>query len=897
MSIHVPFLQKLLSRPRQVIGRFFSYLFRVSYLSHLRSGKFYTLLANIENQRMAAILSAIHEPTFAIDLSGKIFFWNRAMEEFSGLQAKDMLGKGEYVYALAFYSVRRPILVDCLGLPLEVVQAHYPKVIRNGEILISEAETENRSDKGRLRSGKGRIVFAVASPLYNRGGDRIGSMEQIRDETELRLAFAQITKLSLAVEQSPNGTVITDRHSNIEYMNQAFLDMYGYTQEELIGQPIGMLSSGNTPKRTVDAMWTSLNQEQSWKGEYINRRKNGEERVIFSRVSPIRQADGSIQNYLAIQEDMTERKRIGQELDRHRHHLQSLVTERTAELSALKEAAEAANEAKSAFLANMSHEIRTPMNGIIGLTRIVHQSTSNPEHQRQLAQVLETSQVLLGMINDILDISKIEAHKLVLEHTDFYLEPLILRQIALIRHDVENKGLQLLVKIPPELKDALNGDPLRIGQILLNFLGNAVKFTERGSITIEASLLETGLNENQQKQFRIRFNVIDTGIGIQPDVSARLFKAFEQGDISTTRKFGGTGLGLAISRRLAEMMGGEAGVESEEGNGSCFWFTVRVNSTEARAIDKPLDAPQTTSTDYESHVRALSEKYPGLRILLAEDNEINQEVAISLFNGTGFNIDLAENGVQAVEKARVTPYDLILMDIQMPIMDGLTATKQIRSFSWHQDTPIIAMTANAFAEDRAECMAAGMNSHLGKPVSPGLLYATMESLLLRAKKSLVLPPNAALATDPAPMDATTEPAAPSVQPTPKEQDPLAFLRGLENFDPETGLSSLGGRVKPYLRMLRKFALAQDSDSVALLSALQGILTPVSRDEARRLAHSLKGVAGTLGMPLLKDKAYQLEKALKENATESVVLELGSELTHMRGLLAQQLLELLPESDS
>ncbi|MEY4591234.1 MAG: hypothetical protein RIR18_129 [Pseudomonadota bacterium] len=800
------------------------------------------------------------------------------MEEFSGLKAKDMLGKGDYAYALAFYSVRRPILVDCLGLPLEVIQAHYPKVSRDGEILIAEAETEHRT-------GKQGVVFAVASPLYDPSGHRIGSMEQVRDETELRHAFAKITNLSLAVEQSPNGTVITNKHSIIEYMNEAFLDMYGYTREELIGQPITVLSSGNTPKRTVGAMWSALNQEHSWKGEFINRRKNGEERIIFSRVSPIRQPDGSIRSYLAIQEDMTERKRIGQELDRHRHHLQSLVTERTSELEALTEAAEAANEAKSAFLANMSHEIRTPMNGIIGLTRIVHQAITNPEHRRQLGQVLETSQVLLGMINDILDISKIEARKLVLEHINFYLEPLLRRQMDLIRYEAENKGLQLLVKIPPELKDALKGDPLRVGQVLLNFLGNAVKFTEKGSVTIEASLLETTIDEHHQKQFLIRFNVIDTGIGIPAAVCARLFQAFEQGDVSVTRKFGGTGLGLVISRRLAEMMGGEAGVESEEGKGSCFWFTVRINAGEAGMAAPPMTAVPST-TDHESHIRALGAKYPRLRILLAEDNEINQEVALSLFNGTGFMIDVAENGVLAVEKARTSPYDLILMDIQMPVMDGLTATKQIRSFSWHQNTPIIAMTANAFDEDREECMAAGMNAHLGKPVSPGLLYTTIESLL----------PDTGATHAPLITPIIPSLNAPST-PLSQEQDPLSLLRGLKNFDPETGLSSLGGRVKPYLRMLRKFALAQSGDSAALLSALQGIHTPASRDEARRLAHSLKGVAGTLGMPLLKEKASLLEGALKENVAESVILELGSELAPIRELLAEQLLALLPESET
>ncbi len=823
-----------------------------------------------------AILDCMPEPSFAIDLDGKVIYWNVAMEQLSGIRAKEMLGKGDYEYAKVFYRVARPILIDCVGLPMDVILAQYPGVQRAGELLVTKVETES------LRRGRGGVVSAMAAPLYDARGRRIGAIEQVRDETELHRAEERIRTLSLAVEQSPHGTVITDYESNIEYVNAAFEQMYGYTAEEVIGKKMHMLNSGQTPRATVESMWQSLNQGRHWKGEFINQRKDGEIRNIFCRVSPIRQADGRIKSYLAIQEDMTERKRIGQELDLHRNHLADLVVDRTAELAALTEAAEAANEAKSAFLANMSHEIRTPMNGIIGLTRIVYQQTHHQEHRKQLGRVLDTAQNMLHMINDILDISKIEANKLSLEKVNFHLAPLLSRQVELIRQAAEAKGLSLHTAIAPPLLGALLGDPLRIGQILLNFLGNAVKFTERGEVNVKALLVDSA-----EDSLLVRFEIHDTGIGISEAVINRLFQAFSQADVSTTRKFGGTGLGLMISRRLAEMMDGEVGVTSDEGQGSCFWFTVRLQPGKEEQISAYVH--HIGSEDLALQIEHLAEKHAGARILLVEDNEMNQEIALSLLEGTGFVIDLAENGAQAVRKARDQGYDLILMDIQMPVMDGLTATKQIRRLSWHQDTPILAMTANAFEEDRKACLAAGMNGHIGKPVAPSTFYSALMTWL-SARDSAVMPVEPI--TPPPPVEELPEPMV-SVEVV--ADDALAPLAGLTWVSAKTGLDSLGGRVKTYYKMLRKFAVMQEADTVAMLSALQSIQTGEGRDEARRLAHSLKGVAGSLGLPELQAKAAALEIAIKDGASEAEVLAMGAELAPIRRRVAAELLKRLPEA--
>ncbi len=814
----------------------------------------------LRDSRAAArgLLDATRESLFLLDGRGKVI----AVNTTAALRFQKM---PEEIIGINFFDL----------LPAEMREnrrVYFNQVMQTGTPVDFEG-TRN-----------GMVMQICFYPVKDKSGGMSGVAVFAQDITERKQAEMELKKLSLAVEQSPASVVITDTLGTIEYVNSKFTELTGYGAAEVVGKNPRILNSGKLPREHFKDLWDTILAGNEWHGEFHNKKKNGELFWEHAHISPIRNKEDKLTNFVAVKEDITERKRMREELIR------------------AKQSADEANRAKGDFLANMSHEIRTPMNAVIGMSFLALKTDLTPKQRDYLNRIQSSANSLLGIINDILDFSKIEAGKMDMESVEFNLDEVLDNLANLITLKVQEKeDLEVLFATAADVPRVLIGDPLRLGQVLINLAGNAVKFTESGEIVVSTELVKKDRN-----QVTLKFSVTDSGIGLTKGQMGKLFQSFSQADTSTTRKYGGTGLGLTISRRLVEMMGGDIRVESEPGQGAsfsfcaafgrslkkekkrlalspdlhgrkvlvvddnvtsrnilremleCFTFEVTtaasaeeglaelenaqadqpfdlvlmdwkmpeidgfeasrrikehpgldrkpaivlvtahgreeiIRKTEKQGLDGFLIKPVTPSMLFDTIMQIFgkaesgelqavfdsdreSEALKAIRgchVLLVEDNEINQLVAIELLKGAGLKVSIATNGLEAVNAVKETDYDAVLMDVQMPVMDGYEATRRIRkwesgmrnegrapkaqgsklkendtdvlsAFSFQpsaraQRIPIIAMTAHAMAGDYEKSLDSGMVDHVTKPIDPEQLFAKLAKWIRRRKNTACRP--------------------------------------------------------------------------------------------------------------------------------------------------------------
>ena len=899
------------------------------------------------------LIETAQDAIISIDEKEIISVWNKAAEKIFGYSKDEITGQ--------------PITTIIPERYREQHEKGLQRFLKTGEARIMDKTVDVH---GITKEGI-EIPIEMSLAFQKDKEGRYIFMAIIRDITERKKWEEEIQRLSCAVKQSPSSVMITDTEGKIEYINPKFTELTGYTPEEALGQTPRILKSGKTPLAEYKELWKTIKSGKEWRGEFCNKKKNGILYWEHTSISSVKDDSGNISHFITVNEDITERKYMEEMIKRS----EEVAMAKMNEANKAKENAEVATTAKSEFLANMSHEIRTPMNGIMGMTDLLLDTNLTQEQKEFTETVHDSADALLTIINDILDYSKIEAGKMEMENIDFDLRVTVEGSIDIFVVKAKKKrGLEFSCFIDPEVPSLLRGDPGRLRQVLINLIGNAIKFTNEGEVAVSVTLAR-----ETDSDVTVRIAVRDTGIGIHADLINKLFQSFSQVDTSTTRKYGGTGLGLAISKQFSELMGGQIGVESEEGKGSTFWFTVVLEKQPYDQQQEPLELGNIENLrvlvvdghDTNRHIfrkyleswhcrveetgsaeeamKKLREAVNGndpfkivlldycmpevdgeslcrkikadsqledlilvmmssvgrrgdaeyfkrlgfaayltkpikqtllldclrivtgetasvekgtasqivtqysisednkrhVRILLTEDNVVNQKIALRILEKKlGYHADVVTNGREAIESLERSDYDLVLMDCQMPEMDGYEATHTIRderSSVRNHSIPIIAMTANAMKGDSEKCLAAGMDDYLSKPINVKELADAIARNLNNGRKQQLSPAS------------VTE---------------VRVSREAKQGEPETICSEYADD-EDLVELIDEFAAGLEADVESMRKALEN----GDHDGLRRLAHQMKGAGGSYGYPMLTEAAKAIEEAAKAEDAKAGTLAL------------------------
>ncbi len=775
------------------------------------------------------IIEFLPDGTFVVGNDGLIIAWNRGMEKLTGLNRSQIVGTPGPDVSLLIHGRKSYSLIELMlqGID-EYGRFGYENVIRTGNAMFAEIYAKN------IYNGRGGYLWIAASLLKDANGNVTGAIECLRDNTERKIAEKQLLQMVEELQSAnekinrealdriasekrfrdladmlPQMIYEADEHGQIVYTNRHGFELTGRTEADYGKMNLKDFLSAEDWERGSKNLLDNRQTNKSVPLECMFR-INDDKKIPALIYSTVIKKDFKFAGLRGIVIDISDRKKV-------------------------EEAMITANKAKSEFLANMSHEIRTPMNAIIGLSRLLLSGNLSPREMDLAEKIDISAKSLLGIINDVLDYSKIEAGKLELENIDFSIKDVLDNLSTMMSYSAEDKGVALLFDTPRVLPAAVKGDPLRLGQVLINLTGNAIKFTEKGEVTVRTEIQY----QDNSESIEIRFTVSDTGIGMKKHEIEKLFISFTQVDSTTTRRFGGSGLGLAISRQLVQMMGGDISVESEQGRGSVFSFSIKTRISNTALEDcaigtvnvSPASGKLKKSKGDFTSVR-------GAKALVVEDNRINQIVACGLLEAAGIISKVADNGQECLRIAEGEKFDMILMDIQMPLLDGYITTSILRGYG--NTTPIIGVTAHALVGEKEKCIQAGMNDYISKPIDADLLYEKIIELVphnnFQNKKSNEINNS-------------------------EEKNTESIPDVINGIHVKKAINRLDNNQDLYITVIQDFIKRADADFGHLKKIFQdGDISRLSH-----IAHTVKGVAGAIGAEELSSAAENIEKTIKTSS--------------------------------